>query len=413
MIALLSIFAVAKAATATFNVTVPNDGGTDNHHQTNKVMIVGNFNDWKADKAVECTKISNTKYTVTLDESTFVGGTTLATLSYKYVCGPDWAYVMKNEDGTELAANLAYAGTTPQEDVVVYWASVWKDVTPIPGVVTIEIYAPKSVIECYITGNFNDWKSPGFVGKKDSTDTKMTYDAANSDANGNFYTTKIYTKNTYALAYKFAAGPSWTYQQNEGNLGLADPTQLTALHDNITFSRVYPGVAGLKNVTLNVTVPTGTQNVYLMGSHLGWDGTSWAAGTKNTDGTFTIVVPNQDIFEYKYFNGTDWAAGELKADGTGMGNRTADAQIKTTFDDVIVDWAVKSGMDQLDADKYKVYSSNKSIVVEGVTSKAELFDISGRNIESKVMSGTFRSTVLNAGLYIVKIDGQTQKVSVK
>ena len=425
LIGMLLAFQAATAATATFNVTVPNDGGSDNHHQTNRVMIVGNFNGWNAAGAVECTKVDATHYTVTLDEANFTDKTiTLATISYKYVNGPDWAYVMKNEDGSELAANLAYAGTSPQEDVVVYWASVWKDVVPVPGTFTIEIYVPKNVTEMYCTGNFNDWKTPGFVGKVDSTDTKMNLVAESSDANGNYFSMKLYTSNAYALAYQFATGKAWMYQQTQGNNSYKDVTQSSILFDavgdatknppvapEITFKRIY-NASLLKTVTLNVTPPANTDKMYIKNEKNGGSG-EFVAGVKNGDGTFTFTVTEVDIMYYKYYNDELDANVEYKADNTAVtDNRTADAQLQTTYTDTVLAWA-STGISTLDANKYKVYTSNKSIVIEGVNTKAELFDISGRNIESKVMSGTFRTAALNAGLYIVKIDGQTQKVSVK
>ena len=72
LLSLLTVFQFASAATATFTVTVPNDGGSDGHHQTNECLIVGNFNSWNV-AGVACTKVDATHYTVTLDESTFTG----------------------------------------------------------------------------------------------------------------------------------------------------------------------------------------------------------------------------------------------------------------------------------------------------------------------------------------------------
>lgn len=425
LVGLLLAFQTATAATATFNVTVPNDGGSDNHHQTNKVMIVGNFNGWSASGAVECTKVSDTKYTVTLDEANFTDKTvTLATIKYKYICGPDWAYVMKSATGVELGDNT-YAGTSPQEDVVVYWASVWKDVVPVPGYFTIDIYAPKNVTEMYCTGNFNGWQTPGFVGKVDSTDTKMNLIAANSDANGNYFSIKIYTANAHSLGYQFATGKAWMYQQVQGNNGYLDVLQPSILFDavgdatanppvapEITFNRIY-NASLLKTVTLNVTPPANTNTMYIKNEKNGAAG-EFIAGTKNGDGTFTFTVTDVDIMYYKYYNDQLDASVEYKADGTAVtDNRTADAQVQTTYTDIVLAWAGSTGVNNVDANKYKVYTSNKSVIIEGVTSKAELLDMSGRIIESKVMSGTFRSETLKAGLYIIKVDGQTQKVAIK
>ncbi|OIP84697.1 MAG: hypothetical protein AUK44_01730 [Porphyromonadaceae bacterium CG2_30_38_12] len=427
LFSIVSVFQFASAEIAQFNVTVPNDGGSDNHHQTNSCRIVGNFNGWDVANAIMCTKVDDTHYTVTLDEATFTDKTvTLATLAYKYVNGPDWAYVVKTETGDELPDNLKYAGTSPQEDVVVYWASVWKDVVPIPMDATLDLFAPKTVTEAYVTGNFNDWKTPGFEGKTDSTSTKMTLDPAQSDANGNYFTIKIHTNNAYALAFQFTTGPAWAYQQNQGNNSYPDVSQTSALFDavgdanvvpvvepQLTFKRIYPGAAGLKTLTFTTTMPANTTAAYIRGELNGGLVGEFIAGTNNNDGTFTFSVPGVDIMYYKYYNDMFDANVEYNADNTAVAdNRTADAQVQTAFTDVVAAW-ISSGVKSLDVNKYRVYTSNKSIVVEGVVSKAELFDISGRSIESKVMSGTFRTNALNAGLYIVKVDGQTQKVSVK
>ncbi len=419
LLSLLTVFQFASAATATFNVTVPNDQGSDGHHQTNKCLIVGNFNGWDAVSAIPCTKVDNTHYTVTLDESTFTDQTvTLATLQYKYICGPDFAYVMKGDapDYAELG-NISYSGTSPQVDVVLAWSSVWKDVVPVPGYFTIDIYTPKTVTECYMTGNFNGWLTPGSVGKVDSTDTKMTLDPANSDENGNDFTIKIYTSNAYALAFQFTTGPSWIYQQNQGNNSYPDVSQPTALFmatgDNptITFKRIYPGAVGLKNVTLTTTVPANTTTAYVMGSLNGGANTDFIAGTNNNNGTFTFSVPGVDIFNYNYYNTASASSIEVNADNSAAAGRVADAQIQTGFTDVVAAW-VSTGVKTVDANKYKIFTDNKSIVVEGVQSSVEVLSIDGRHIQSEKLNGIFTCKALNNGIYIIRVDGATKKVAV-
>lgn len=422
LLSLLTVFQFASAATATFNVTVPNDGSSDGHHQTNRCLMVGNFNGWDAGSgAIECTKVDNTHYTVTLDESTFKDQTvTLSTLQYKYLSGPDasWAYVMKGDapDYAELG-NFSYSGTSPQLDVVLAWGSVWKNVVPVPGYLTIDIYAPKTVTECYMTGNFNGWLTPGSIGKQDSTSTKMTLDPANSDANGNYFTIKIYTSNAYTLAFQFTTGPSWIYQQVQGNNSYPDVSQSTALFmaagDNptITFKRIY-NAANLKTLTFNVTVPAGTTKAYINGTLNGGGSTGYIAGTKNADNTFTFSVPGVDILSYNYYNDQVAANIEYKADNvTKADGRTADAQLQTTFTDAVAAW-VSTGVKQINSDLYKVYSINKSIVVKGVQSSVEVLSVDGRHIQSVKLNGTFTSKTLNSGIYIIRVDGATQKVAV-
>ena len=119
------------------------------------------------------------------------------------------------------------------------------------------------------------------------------------------------------------------------------------------------------------------------------------------------------MIEYKYFNKRDWSGEEKTAEGTGVGNRKADAQIATVFNDVIAKWPVPAGVQTLDTDKYTVRVTNNAITVDGITKKFELYDITGRNIQSVSTSGTFTSTSVNAGIYIIRVDGATLKVMVR
>jgi hypothetical protein len=426
LLALATVFQFASAATATFNVTVPNDGGTDGHHQTNSCRIVGNFNKWDAANAIMCTKVDATHYTVTLDEATFADQTvTLATIQYKYVSGPDWAYVMKGDaPGYAELGNNSYAGTSPQVDVVLAWASVWKDVTPVPGYFEIDLWAPTTVKEAYCTGNFNGWLTPGSVAKVDSTDTRMVLDPAQSDATGNFFKIKIYTSNAYALAFQLTTGPSWIYQQNQGNNSYPDVSQPSAFFDAvgdatanppvapaITFKRIYLGAANLKTVTLTATVPANTTTAYVMGSLNGGANTSFIAGTNNNNGTFTFSVPGVDIFNYNYYFATNASSIEVNADNSAATGRVADAQLSTTFTDVVAAW-LSTGVKTIDANQYKIFTNNKSIVVEGVKSAIEVMSIDGRTIQSERMTGNFTSKMLNNGLYIIRVDGGSRKVVV-
>ena len=427
LLALATVFQFASAATATFNVTVPNDNGSDGHHQTNSCRMVGDFNGWDVTNSVVMTKVDATHYTITLDESTFKGGKTVADFGgYKYVSGPDWAYVMKGDapDYAELG-NITFSGTSPKEDVVLAWSSVWKDVLPIPGYFTIDIYTPKTVTECYMTGNFNGWLTPGTVAKVDSTDTKMNLVPANSDANGNYFSIKIYTANAYALAFQFTTGKAWMYQQNQGNNSYPDVSQTSALFDavgdatanppvapQITFKRIYPGAAGLKTATFNATVPAGTTTAYIKGDLNGGASTGFIAGTKNIDGTFTFSVPGVDILYYKYYNDQLDTQVEYKADGTIVtDNRTGDAQLQTTFTDVVAGW-LGTGVNTVNAAKNLIYSKNSTVIVEGVMSNVEVLSLDGRSLQSENLNGIFTSKTLNKGMYIIRVDGATRKVFV-
>lgn len=413
------VMSLATAATATFNITVPNDGSQDGHHQTQWCLIVGNFNGWDTGNAVYCQKINDTHYTVTLDESTFASENgmpvTLATLQYLYLNGPDWAYVMKNSDGS-IMNYLTYSGISPQNDIVNYWASGGYECLRCNKRITIDFYTPKSVTECYATGNFNDWKTPGYIGKQDSTSTKMTLNTAKSNANGNYFTINIFTKNADALAIRFSAGPSWIYLQNEGELHLNDPSTNYQYFDGVmnppqvTFARVYNS-GTLKTVNITATVPNNTNELYIKGLKNGI-ATDFIAGNKNSSITFTFTVLDVDMLEYKYFSAKSDTNVELKADGTKLSvNRIADAQQAIIFTDTVL--GLFTSVQNVVLYPTLIYLNDGAIMIENVKSRVEIFDIYGRNIQYSKLNGNFVSKVLSKGFYVIRIDGTARKIVVK
>jgi len=119
---------------------------------------------------------------------------------------------------------------------------------------------------------------------------------------------------------------------------------------------------------------------------------------------------------YRLYNRPDWgfpesssatAADELPAR---VANYPADANLAIT----VAGWKQKfdTKVDELNMDNYKVYTNNSKIVVEGVVSSVELYTMDGRRVQTEKLSGTFNSQTLNKGLYVLRVDGATRKVSV-
>lgn len=318
-LALATVFAVTKAAEVTFSVVVPTP--------TYECWVVGNFNGWNNNQH-KMNKVDDTHYTLTLDEATFADGHTSSTIRYKYLSGGgDWAYLEKDAAGAEITDRWFAA-----QDTVQTWAMTFNpNVAAIVADIVVEAYVAKNITELYVTGSFNGWKSPGSEG------TKMEWIEADSDAEGNFFRDTIHTEDANKLIYKFAAGPAWVYEQTAGDLKLSDPNAKSVYHENMEFKRIYPGAANLKTVTITATAPAGTQHLYMMGSHLGWDGASWA-GTRVADGKFVFEIPGMDLMEYKYYYARDWGTEEKTAAGEGVSNRKMDAQIAVTQDDAVEAW---------------------------------------------------------------------------
>ncbi len=72
-----------------------------------------------------------------------------------------------------------------------------------------------------------------------------------------------------------------------------------------------------------------------------------------------------------------------------------------------------AALNAIDFNKYLITTSNHTIDIDGVQKSVELFDISGRKIQSANIVGKFSSQQLNSGLYIIRVDGSTAKISVK
>ena len=404
-IALMSLLVTAKAATGVFNVTVP-DG-------TNACYIIGGFvgSDWAITKAVKCTKVDATHYTVTLDDATFVSGVTIDNMEYKYVSGPgDWAYVEKNADGTERG-NRKFADASGT-DVVAKWASVWKDVPPIPGYQTIDVLVPAGTFVCYIVGNFNGWAGP--TAPADSC--KMVQVGETNPDGTKIFEKAVYTSDANKLAYHFCAGPDWAFEQSDptGDYHFPDVNVIVN-----AWKKVFdPSTVG--DVTVVATVPEGTgDKVWIQGGFNGWNFANGAGGqlmTKNGNGTFSYTIKSIASTEYKLYNRQDWGFVEADSAGVEVKNRSVTATPGTAITENIkvIGWkqAYNTKVTDVNKDNLRIYSNNNKIVVEGVLSTVELFSLDGRRVQSERLSGTFTSQNLNKGLYVVRVDGNARKVSV-
>jgi hypothetical protein len=401
VIALLSMFAVlqsAWAANVVFHVTVPTP--------TYQVWMVGSFQGWKPDAMVQGVKVDDTHYTVTLDDATFSAGVTKDNMEYKYSSGngANYAYIEKNADGSELATNRKYADSNGT-DVVLSWASVYNPtVLPLPKNVTIDVLTPAGTIECYIVGNFNKWVGP--TAPADSI--KMKKITTNPDGTIVFEKT-IYTPDANLLVYHFCSGPDWTFEQKTPTGDYHYPEVAPV----VTEWKLIYDPSKLGTIHITATVPAGTDSVWIQGSFIGWDMTKAVKGTKNVDGTFSFTVPLVQAIEYKLYNKPDWAYVEADAAGVEVANRKAEYPTDANISITVIQWKIPTAVSEIKEAVNNIYTRNSSIVVEGVTSKVDVFDITGRILQTKKMVGTFISKSLHSGIYIVRVDGAVKKVAMK
>ena len=400
VIALMGMFAAlqsARAANVVFHVTVPTP--------TNQVWMVGSFQGWNPAAMVQGVKVDATHYTFTLDDATFSAGVTKDNMEYKYSSGngANYAYIEKNADGSELAKNRKYADSNGM-DVVLRWASVFDPATVKPMNVTIDVLTPVGTIECYIVGNFNNWFGP--TAPADSV--KMKKITTNPDGTIVFEK-KIYTPDANLLAYHFCSGPDWTFEQKTPTGDYKYPDVAPVVTE---WKLIYdPSKVG--NIHITATVPAGTDSVWIQGSYLGWDMKKVVKGTKNANGTFSFIAPLVQAIEYKLYNGKDWGHVEADASGKEVANRKASFPTDANISVTVIQWLIPTAVSEIKEATNLIYTRNSSIVVEGVTSQVDVFDIVGRIIQSNKIVGTFISKSLKSGIYILRVDGATKKVALK
>lgn len=402
----MSLFAsvqLASAANVVFNVTVPTP--------TYQCWIVGNFNSWNNNDK-QMTMVDATHYTITLDDSTWPAGITTATIQYKYLSGGNnWNFNEVQADGTNLPGNGNRNGFVDgQQDVVAKWGVTYNPtVLPVPRKVTIEVMVPDSITICYLAGSFNSWK-----GALDSTRMTMGTPSGGSV----IFSITLTVPDVNTLKYKFLAGPSWDYEMLDPSADITFPSAESYVANVVNSFKKRFDTTKAGTVKITATVPAvGSDKVWIVGSFAlpNWDFTSVIAGVKNGDGTFTFTVPGVIDFTYYCINKLDWNFKEIDplVPTAPHPDRKASYPVDANTSITVAGWLnANTAVNEVNAATNKIYSVNSTVVVEGVTSNVALFDLSGRLVQSNKVVGTFTSNPLNKGLYIVRVDGATRKVSV-
>jgi len=386
----------------TYTVTVP-DG-------TQACFVTGSMDGWSGpsvkNRMAKVDGVAN-QFTIDIPNAT-------ETDEYKYYCGPDWGYEEQNADGSKVD-NRTYTAS----DVVAKWT---KDFVLDERTVSIQALVPSAVQVLYITGQFNGWS-----GDFANSPYKMTLDS--EDADGKVFSIdNIPSLDAINMEFKFVAGPDWAYQQTNDNDGVNSDgnfvygsTENTAYFDVKFFQAIFdPTKAG--DIKITATVPEGTQRVWIMGSFAGWD---WGDDpespalemAKQEDGTFTYTVQNVQTFTYNLYNwpGLDWSYVEAGENGAKFPDRSASFIDESDVHINVIAWVkdTPTSIPHISANNTNVYSVGGQIIVEGTFSQVDIFNIAGQMIQSVKASGAFTSKSLPAGVYIVRVDGISQKLIVK
>jgi hypothetical protein len=377
------ISGLSFAQTHTLLVTVPDT--------VEACYAAGTFNGWNP-SANPMIKISDEPKVFSLE---FDVTGSADSVEYKFLSGPDWKYQQKADTNFLFIDDSASAAVDTFK--AIYHLDQEKDVT-------IDVLVPVEVYICNLTGSFNNW---------DATANPM--EKVDSTVNGKEFQLTIHTLDTATLEFKFIAGPGWPYEQVAGNYNYFNDGGTVVCEE---FKKIFdPSKVG--DITINITsVPEGTPAVWIIGSFSGWSLEGAIEATDNGDGTYTAIIPQVADIEYKCWNYPEWAYEEAKdAEGTSLdANRTASFETGPEFEITVEFWKAVYGAtgikDPISA-AYKMYTANGTIVVEGVNTNVTIFDLYGHMIQNVRAKGTFVSTNLRTGLYIVRVDNKAQKIVVR
>jgi hypothetical protein len=372
---------VSIAQTHTLKVTVPDT--------VEVCYAAGSFNNWDPTANI-MEKVSDSPKQFTLGITVAEGD--VASTEYKYLSGPDWKYQQTK------STNFKLSELTADGDIVDSFQAIYN--TGQAGDVTIDVLVPATVYQLNLTGSFNGW---------DPTANPMT--KVDSTVNGKEFSLTIHVLDTTTLEYKFVAGPGWAYEQTESDNYKYMVDGGTVVCDN--FKAIYdPTKVG--DITINITVPEGTFEVFVVGSYNNWDIGSAIQADKNLDGTYTAVITQVQNLEYKIVCHRDWAYEEANAEGGTISNRVASFESGPVFNITVENWKLLwTSVNKISTSNYRYYTQDGNIVVEGVLSGVSVYDMTGRMVQKASLSGTFVSKNLKSGIYILRIDNEAHKIFIQ
>lgn len=381
LLALMLITTMSFAQSRQIHVTV---GDT-----VNVVYIAGTFNDW--DPASDMmTMVTDTTWTYDFEAADTTG------IAFKILAGPDWAY--------EQVRTADYRYSTDSILRIDEFKAIY-DPDAEPQEVTIEVLVPVEVQVLYLTGNFVDW-----------IPDSVQMEKIDSTQDGKVFSVTILVPDSTILEFKFVAGPDWAYEQTETDNYVYMEDGGSVVCDE--FKAIYDPAA-LGDITLNIVVPEGTMDVWIIGSFIGWDTTQALHATQVNDTTWTAVIENVGNIEYKVYNHPNWTFEEASDDqGTSVPNRQASFVGGPEFDIEVLFWKdvfdVPTAIDDFENSKIRVYTTRyQTVVAEGVVDKVTIFDMQGRTVQDVRTKGTFTSKALRTGVYIIRVDNHTKKVAIQ
>ncbi|OQB29688.1 MAG: Beta-glucanase precursor [Bacteroidetes bacterium ADurb.Bin174] len=139
------------------------------------------------------------------------------------------------------------------------------------------VTVPEETKQCYIVGIFDDWENFRKMTRIDST---------------NVFTLEIPAPN-YTGEYQYCSGPGWEYEEvDDEGYGVAHSWQ--PMNTVGQWKAVYDIQLPEKKIKITATVPDGTNEVYVIGSHNNWSMEEATKAVKNSDGTFSFTLQSEE-----------------------------------------------------------------------------------------------------------------------
>ncbi len=394
--------AVEVEYTLNFSITVPFQ-----LPEGYKVFVIGSFNSWKEETAVELTGT----------ELVHTGTTTVTTsatqIEYMVVAGQTfgWAHKPLKDDNTEYGFGENITHTLVEgANTVEYTVHAWKDLTEAPVeetyTLTFNVTVPEGTEgEVFVVGSFTNWLD------EPSTPLKLTKNTDGTYSGTVEYTTVASTVEYKYLNAKDLASLNYDYEELVSAnrvLTLTTPTATDTVETWKAGGYKAEVVPEMVDVVVRLTsIPTTTETfpIKLIGSMVDWkvaDALTFELVGEVYEATLTVDKNKTNEFKLYLDKGqTNWWDHQASPDGTAeYGNRviTADEYTALLIEIEVPQW---KGLTPTDPESEIVYVVIRLTSVPETTGEFPIKLIGSMTGWSAIISETFEKV---SGVYEVTLD---------
>lgn len=171
---------------------------------------------------------------------------------------------------------------------------------------TFKVEVPAGTMACYIAGSFNAWDANNAPEMTKIDATHFVLDLPDVTDLGE--------------GYKYLCGPGWTYvEKNADGSERGNRTATTQMDIVEKWASIYNPSITPGPITINAKVPANTpaDNVFITGSFQNWEAENAIKMTMNSNGTYSVTIPDCTQITYKLLCGRSFDYVEnIQADRT-------------------------------------------------------------------------------------------------